>query len=123
MEIWSTVNVTIHPHLKDEVLQQRLNVFCCGKCGHRGSVDVSLLYHDMGAKYCVQYVAKEDMRSPEFYANIMKNGTVIVDPISAKILGASGGQYLEHPHHVFSMKEIILYVAFRDLCAVWGKEA
>ena len=122
MELWSTVNVTLDPHLKEEVMQERLNVFFCAQCDYRGSVDASLLYHDMDARYCIQYVAKEDIKSPEFYANLKKDGTVVLDPISSKALGATGGDHLTRPHHVFSMKEVLLYVAFRDLCATWGKE-
>lgn len=103
-------------------MQQRLNVFTCPRCSYSRFVDFSLLYHDMEAKYCVQYVAKQDMKEPRFYENIRKDGSVIVDSISANILGATRGQYLGHPHHVFSMEEIILYVAFRDLCLTWGRE-
>jgi hypothetical protein len=103
-------------------MKGRLNAFSCAKCGNRGPVDVSLLHHDMEARYCVQYVTINDMKSPEFYQNLTKTGTVIVDPISSHVLNTSGGQYLEHPHHVFSMKEMRLYIAFRDLCATWGKD-
>jgi hypothetical protein len=122
MTLWSTVNVTLEPHLKDEIMRQRLNVFFCSKCDYHGSVDASLLYHDMDGHYCIQYVAKEDMKSPDFYSNLKKDGTLILDPISAKALAARGEDHFTRPHHVFSMKEVILYVAFRDLCAVWGKE-
>jgi hypothetical protein len=76
----------------------------------------------MDLRYCVQYVCKEDMKTPEFYSNLRKDGTAILDPSSAKALGATGSDFFTRPHHVFSMKEIILYVAFRDLCAAWGRE-
>ncbi len=122
MKLWSTVNVTLDPHLRDEVLEQRLNVFFCTHCDYRGSVDASLLYHDMEGRYCVQYVSKADMKSEAFYANIKKDGTAFIDPISAQALGASGGDHFTRPHYVFSMKEIVLYVAFRDLCAAWGRD-
>jgi len=122
MELWSSVNVTLDPHLKEEVMQQRLNVFFCAHCDYSGSVDASLLYNDMDGGYCIQYVAKEDMKRPEFYSNLRRDGTVVLDSISAKALGATGNDQFTRPHHVFSMKEIILYVAFRDLCAVWSRE-
>lgn len=122
MTLWSTINVTLDPHLKDEVMQQRLNVFFCAHCDYRDFVDSSLVYHDMDGGYCIQYVAKDDMKSLDFYSKLKKDGTPVIDPISAKVLGATGGNQLTHPHHVFSMNEIILYVAFRDLCAIWGKE-
>ena len=82
------------------------------------AVDVSMLYHDMEKGFCVQYVAKQDMKSPEFYKSITKHGTLQLDPISVKI----APEYLKKPHYVFSMKEVILYVAFRDLCGIYGVE-
>ena len=118
MTLWESVNVKLDPNLKDDLLKQRLNVFFCEKCEWSGSVDVSMLYHDMEKGFCVQYVAKEDMKSPEFYRSITKQGTLQLDPISVKI----APEYLKKPHYVFSMKEVILYVAFRDLCEVYGVE-
>ena len=122
VQIWDSVNVTLNPELKAEIMNQRLNVFICGHCDYRGSVDVSLLYHDMQKRYCIQYVAKDDAKSQEFYGNIAKDGTVIFDPISVKAFGvATGGDYMTKPHYVFSMKEVTLYIAFRDLCEAWGR--
>lgn len=122
MTLWSSVNVTVDPHLKEEVMQQRINVFTCANCGHRSFANTSLLYHDMNERYCIQYVTKEDMKSQDFYSSLRKDGTVIVDPISAAAMKAAGEDYFIRPHQVFSMMELLLYIAFRDLCATWGKE-
>lgn len=122
MHIWDSVNVTLDPDLKEEIMKQRLNVFFCKQCDYRGSVDVSLLYHDMQKRYCIQYVAQDDAKSEEFYRNVSKDGLVILDPISARALGATGGaDYMRRPHFVFSMKEVVLFIAFRDLCEAWGR--
>lgn len=122
MQVWSSVNARLDPQLKEEILQQRLNVFFCEQCDFRGAYDESLLYHDMDGKYCVQYVAKEDMKNPKFYQNLTKEGTVIFDPVSTKIIGTTQGGHFTHPHHVFSMKEMLLYILFRTFCVEYGKE-
>lgn len=122
MTLWDSVNATEHPHLKEEILEQRLNAFFCSQCDYHGSVDNSVLYHDMDGKFCVQYVAKEDMKSPKYYRHLSKQGTLIFDPLSTKIMGKSGGEYLSRPHHVFSMKEMLLYILFRQFCAEYGRD-
>lgn len=43
----SSVNVSLYPNLKEELLGGKLNRFKCSHCGWCGEVSVSLLYHDM----------------------------------------------------------------------------
>ncbi|CAN5697528.1 hypothetical protein BH09VER1_BH09VER1_04810 [soil metagenome] len=123
MEIWTSVNVSIHPHLKEKVMKLLLNVFICEKCDHHAHVDTSFLYHDMQARYCVQYVAREDMESPKFYENLSKQGTLVFDLPTSESVTVSGNDYFFRPHFVFSVKELPLYIAFRELCGLLGKEA
>ncbi len=115
-EVWESVNVTVDPHLKQSFLENRLNVFTCDGCKWSGPVDVSLIYHDMTNRIWVHYVTREDMKSPEFYRSITKDGTMKLDPISAKVVP----RYFSHPHFVFSMKEMVLYIIFREFCAEHG---
>ena len=124
MELWTSVNVKVDPHLKDEVLEQRLNVFVCGQegCNYQGSVDISVLYHDMDGKFCVQYVAKADMKSPEYYRHLSKQGAVIVPQMAARMMEKTGGDYIVRPHHVYSMKEMLLYILFRQFCEAYGQD-
>lgn len=122
MEIWTSVNATMHPHLKDQVMKLLLNVFQCEKCGHQAHVDTSFLYHDMTVRYCIQYVAREDMQSPAFYENLSKDGTLVFDLPTQESVAVSGNDYFSRPHYVFSVKEVPLYVAFRELCTMLGKE-
>lgn len=67
-------------------------------------------------------VAKEDMKSPDYYRHLSKQGTLIFDPLSTKIMSKSGGEYLSRPHHVFSMKEMLRYILFRQFCAEYGRD-
>lgn len=122
MLIWSTVNA-IDTQAAQMVKEMRLNVFQCDHCGHQAFVDVSVLYHDMENKYCIQYVSKDDMKNPAYYANTLsKNATVILDPISQRILDNKGETYFNRPHFVFSTREMAAYIAFRVFCAAYGQE-
>lgn len=100
-----------------------LNVFICEKCDHHAHVDTSFLYHDMQGRYCIQYVAREDMESPKFYANISKQGALAFDLPTSESVAVSGNDYFFRPHFVFSVKELPLYITFRELCLLLGREA
>ena len=105
------------------VKDMRLNVFQCEQCAHEGFVDESVLYHDMENRYCVQYLSRETAKNPEYYAsNLTKRATVVLDPLSQRILEKNGETYLNHPHFVFSTREMVAYIAFRELCAHLGHE-
>ncbi|WP_395746031.1 CpXC domain-containing protein [Prosthecobacter sp.] len=125
MSVWTSVNVKADPHLRDEVLEQRLNVFSCGQqgCDYRCPLDISVLYHDMDGKFCVQYVAKEDMKNPNYYRHLSKQGVVMVPHLAAQMMEKTGGHYIRRPHHVFSMKEMLLYILFRQFCEAYGRDA
>lgn len=59
-EYWASVNVSTNPELKEALLKQKLNVVTCPACGHGGSLEVDLLYHDMTEKLWVQVVLSGD---------------------------------------------------------------
>jgi len=121
MLVWSTVNA-MDPAAAQMVRDQRVNMFQCEQCAHEGFVDESVLYHDMENRYCIQYVSKAAMGSEEYYATLSKQGTVIMDAISQRILDSKGETYFNHPHFVFSTREMAAYIAFRDLCAAYEQE-
>jgi hypothetical protein len=45
--VWDTVNVTLNPELKGQLLEGEPNCFTCRICGSSGWVLAPLLYHDM----------------------------------------------------------------------------
>lgn len=55
--IWSSVNVSLDPHLKEEVMEGRLNQLKCSDCGYSGRSRDPFLYHDMDKKLMF-YVAE-----------------------------------------------------------------
>jgi len=121
MLVWSTVNA-IDPDAAQMVRDQRVNVFHCEQCAQDAFVDESILYHDMENRYCIQYVSKSAMSSPAYYATLSKKATVIMDAISQRILDSKGESYFNHPHFVFSTREMAAYITFRELCKEYGQE-
>jgi hypothetical protein len=55
--LYGSVNVTLEPALKDELLRGELNAMTCDGCGQTSRVPVPLLYHDMARKLMVNLVA------------------------------------------------------------------
>lgn len=121
MLVWSSVNAK-DPEAALMVREQRVNLFQCEVCGAEAFVDESVLYHDMEKRYCIQYVSKAAMGSEAYYATLTKRGTVILDAVSQRILDKNGETYFNHPHFVFSIREMAAYIIFRELCATLGQE-
>lgn len=47
--VWQSMNVTLDPELKEQLLRGELNAFTCEKCGEKTPVHYDTLYHDMRA--------------------------------------------------------------------------
>ncbi|MGB3524775.1 MAG: CpXC domain-containing protein [Flavobacteriales bacterium] len=120
--VWDAVNVLEEPDMKEEVLEQRVNMFVCTGCGKPITVDMPFLYHDPEQRFVVQYVTAEEAGSPEYYEYLYKDGTVVMEEEAMEAAERSGGQYLLLPHQVFSMRELAAYVVFRDMCEEYGRE-
>ncbi|HYF50022.1 MAG TPA: CpXC domain-containing protein [Planctomycetota bacterium] len=54
--VWSSVNVSLNPELKDKILDRSIDKFVCEKCGHTAQVAHPMLYHDMDRKLMVWLV-------------------------------------------------------------------
>ena len=46
VEVWFIVDAAERPDLREEVLEERLNVVSCPQCHEEGMIDVPVLYHD-----------------------------------------------------------------------------
>lgn len=46
VEVWFIVDASERPDLRQEVLDERLNVVSCPQCHEEGILDVPVLYHD-----------------------------------------------------------------------------
>lgn len=59
---WDSVNVTVDPHMRDEVLDGTLQRRSCPKCGQNIVTDADLLYHDMKRQFMIYYQLCEKIR-------------------------------------------------------------
>ena len=110
--VWDSLNVTLDPQLKKELLQATINLFSCQKCGKSTFIGAPLLYHDMDQQFCVQYYPPEALDHADFFRQFNPDGTLAMAGVPAAIL--KSGAYLTRPHIVFDMNEMLRYVAFRD---------
>jgi hypothetical protein len=51
--VWKSINATVDPGLRVQLLDGRPNWFTCGNCGTQTYVEFSLLYHDMDRKIMI----------------------------------------------------------------------
>lgn len=109
---WRSLNVSLDPNLKEKLFNGEINVFVCQKCENKALINVSLLYHDMDRKYCVQYYPEEVIGDSEFLKSFTKDGKLKMDRLSTMMGGI--GQYMAEPHIVFDLNEMIRYIEFRD---------
>lgn len=54
--VWNTLNVTLDPDRKGELVRGELTRFVCEKCGWAGDVVYPLLYHDMNQQLMIWLV-------------------------------------------------------------------
>ncbi len=61
VSVYSSVNVTLEPELRDEIFENRLNRLICSECGKASLVSVNLMYHDMDRKFAVWFCPQGDL--------------------------------------------------------------
>ena len=55
-KLWTSVNVTLEPDLRDAVLNESLFLWTCPKCGQQSLLSYPCLYHDMTNRFMVYLV-------------------------------------------------------------------
>ncbi len=106
--IFDSVNVTLNPESKKDLLVGKLNLFKCTKCSHEALLDTPLLYHDMDNEFLVQYVPLHRIEDDHFSSWFTTDGQFNLPRIGPE------PEYFRHVHIVFSMDELARYVIFRD---------
>lgn len=73
-EIWSSINVTLEPDMKEAVLNRKAFTFECPDCKERTLYTYDFLYHDMGQKIMIYHVTSNEamVQAMEGFAQ-MKN--------------------------------------------------
>jgi hypothetical protein len=92
--VWTSLNVSLDPTLREKLFNGEINVLVCQKCGNRALISTALLYHDMKRKYCVQYYPVQAIEDAEFFKRFTKDGKLNIDGLS-KTMGEK--QYPRSP--------------------------
>jgi hypothetical protein len=120
VQICDTINATLNPELKRDLIEGKINFFKCAHCEFAGFMPTSLFYHDMELKYCVYFVPFDLAMSPQFLGRCTSDGTMSQEGMSSPPAGA---QYIANPRIVFGIDELVRYVLFRDrLVEMSGEE-
>jgi len=61
--IWDSINPSVDPELKHQLLAGDLTVFTCSRCGLQVGLDYDVLYHDMDGRFVVWYRGDSQERS------------------------------------------------------------
>jgi Zn ribbon nucleic-acid-binding protein len=123
--VWSSLNVQVSPDAKDDLLKGEINVFECESCGHKASLVVPFLYHDMALRFCVQFYPPELMDDEETLSLYKPDGTSAADLVGAMPMSEEMRQktaYMLRPHIIFEMRELLLYILFREKLAAFHQQ-
>lgn len=115
--IWSSLNVTLDPEAKEDLLRGELNLFQCSNCGFDGLLPVPFLYHDMENRFLLQYYPVEALEDDSFFDLFTADGKLdlgIEGMSETSPLSQLLPQFMGDFHVVFSMEELVRYVTFRD---------
>jgi len=124
VELFESINVTLHPELKKKLFNCEINVFNCSHCGFRAFVPLSLMYHDMESKICVQYYPEEILETEDIYKFFTEDGKLKLKTENVEewkelvdIMEQNMPEYIRALHVVFDMRELVRYVYFRERLA------
>ncbi len=111
-DVWQSINTAEEPGARDDLLNSKINIFECPKCGTKSLVPSSLLYHDPDRKIIAQYYPPESLKEKNFLDQFDFEGRITL-PLSEK-QQETLPEYLKNIHVVFTMQELILYIRFRE---------
>ena len=111
--LWRSVNVTLDPEAKKEVLGGKLNFFQCSKCNYQSSLDADLVYHDMEKEFIVMYYPLTSLGEVDLTSEFDRHGRFAFD-LGENPAGETAYDYGKDIHVVFDMNELARYVFFRE---------
>ncbi len=121
VQVCDTINATLNPELKRDLIDGEINFFKCGNCEFAGFMPTALFYHDMELKYCVYFVPFDQAMSPHFLCRCSGDGTMSQEEGMSR--APAGAEYIANPRIVFGIDELVRYVLFRDrLAEAFGEE-
>ena len=117
VRVWASVNVTLYPHLKQEVIERRINTIECTSCKEKLFEDLPLLYHDTPKCLAIQYLPRSTVESADYFRGLGKDGSNL--PSTGQPY--SMPEHLRKPIYVFSISGLSIYVQFMDACERFGQ--
>lgn len=78
--MWNSVNVTLDPELKSDILDLSIFKCTCSNCGFTEIIDYNCMYHDMENKIVVFFVNKNDpyvSKYEKLLENFRKDGYLV----------------------------------------------
>jgi len=126
--IWDSLNADINPEAREELFQGKINAFECASCHVTVLLPVPLLYHDMGRRFVVQYFPAEALDDDAFLDRFTTDGTdrstaEMFDKAPEALRAMRRLDYMQRPHIVFDMGELVRYVVFRERVFDRAREA
>ena len=82
--LYDTINATLSPKKREELLQGKINVVECPACKKTFKVSKSLLYHDMERNFMVWYYPFESIKHRNFFDVFSIDGHLNDDPALAE---------------------------------------
>jgi len=117
--IWSTLNVSVNPEEKENLLAGKINFFACSHCDFKSFIPCSFLYHDMENHFVVYYLPEHEIENGLNEDLFTPDGEMRV---TTPQIGGSDPDFLDYFKQmrlVFSMMELIRYVRFRERVALF----
>jgi hypothetical protein len=109
VSIWQSINATVDPEARQELLDGRVNLFHCSKCAYEAAIVTDLLYHDMKRQFWVRYHPFESLNKDGFFDYFTSQG----EPKPDNDVEANA-YIFQRPHIVFDMGELVRYIIFRE---------
>jgi hypothetical protein len=118
VEYWRSLNVTVDPNRKEELLSGEINVFLCEECSYRTFFAAHFLYTDMEKEFSVLLIPWEMVKDDEYLRNTFTADARIKTPEGeVPVFQSLQLDYFKSPHIVFRMGDLISYILFRDKLA------
>jgi hypothetical protein len=115
MEIYYTINATLNPIAKRMLLEGNVNVIHCADCGLDAAMAIDLLYHDMEREFLARFVPADWIEDVGYMTRFDSEGR---EPVRSRN-DSEVPDYFNNVHVVFSLKELVNYIRFRDRLWMW----
>src|SRR5438105_1710512 len=84
--VCQTLNATLDPNLREQLLSGHLTAFTCGSCGRQADIVYPLLYHDMTRRFMVWLVPGEKQPDPLNPASFGEEGSEVARIYSFRLV-------------------------------------